>query len=538
METLVLATSDVTAADSTANVRTAPESLVTAAGRLGFFGPGVRCTERVETHISWVFLTPQFAYKAKKPVHFEFLDFSTVEARRVMCETEVRLNRRLAPEVYLDVVPVTREAGGRLKLAGSGPVVDWLVKMRRLPADCMLDELIRRRALKKGDCQRIAARLAAFYQRAVPLLAFAEQFRGQIEAHVRANLAELRNVRHELPADLVARVHAAQLLMLQADAELFAARVCDGRIVDGHGDLRPEHICVLPVPVVFDCLEFSAELRCVDIADELSFLAMECDLLGAAEVGQCLFGEYARLSGDAPPPRLVTFYKSYRACVRAKVAALRAAQLTGVEREAARQQAQAYLQLAGQYTEQLGQPPVLIVGGLMGTGKSTLARALAEQLGLAPHSTDAIRREQLGAESSSADYGAGNYRPELREAVYRELFRRAERDLERGLPVVLDGTFLTTALRREAADLAQRHGARPLLVRCVCPSDEAVRRIAQRAAEGNDASEARPELYARQRDEEQPLPSGVAAADVDTTNCLSGQLQAVWQHLGAVVPSR
>ena len=274
----------------------------------------------VETHMSWVFLTERCAYKLKKPVRYEFLDFSTLALRRQHCDEEVRLNRRLAPDVYLGTIALTRDARGALRLGGDGEPVEWLVQMRRLPAERMLDALIRRGALAAADIDRLAARLVRFYRSCAPVAVSAAQYLNELGAAIELNRAELSPPRYQLPRDLIETVHATQSGFLQRQAGLFAARVAAGRIVEGHGDLRPEHVCLLPEPVVIDCLEFSRGLRTVDPIDELAFLAMECERLGAPQVGERLLRAYAEGTGDPPPPSLVSFYKSYRAGLRARFA--------------------------------------------------------------------------------------------------------------------------------------------------------------------------------------------------------------------------
>ena len=287
----------------------------------------------IETHISWIFLTDRFAYKLKKPVHFEFVDFSTVIARRKACEEEVRLNRRLAADVYLKVMPVTIGARGQLVLGGEGTPVDWVVTMRRLPAEVTLERLASESRLTREHVNLIATTIADFYTQAAPLIVVPDQYRAAIERHVRANAAELARMEYSVDEAQVRRIHAAQLRFLRLRQSLFDERAIDGRIVEGHGDLRPEHIYLEGNrPLIIDCVEFSPELRRLDVADELSFLAMECDRLGIGWVGSQVIDFYRRRSGDSLPDSLVAFYKAYRACVRAKVAGLRAHQLSPDER--------------------------------------------------------------------------------------------------------------------------------------------------------------------------------------------------------------
>ena len=276
--------------------------------------------DAVETHMSWVFLTDTHAYKLKKPVCYPYLDFSTVEARRLDCEQEAGLNRRLAPEVYLGMIPLVRDADGQLHLGGQGETVDWLVRMRRLPADRMLDHLLRSGAVTLPEITRLARRLAGFYAMATTEAITPEDYRQGLAARIGDNLRELTSPEFGLEPGGPETLSHLQLNFLQDHAELFDSRVKQGRIVEGHGDLRPEHVCLLPEPVVIDCLEFNREFRILDPADELGYLALECERLHAPHVGRWLLDGYGEASGDVPPDRLIHFYQSCRAVLRAKLA--------------------------------------------------------------------------------------------------------------------------------------------------------------------------------------------------------------------------
>ncbi len=352
--------------------------------------------EVIQTHLSQVFLTDRHVYKLKKPVKFPFVDFSTLGKRERACRDEVRLNRRLAPGTYLDVVPITQGRYGELRLGGEGEVLDWLVKMRRLPADRALDELIRDGRLTDGDKLRLVAALTAIYEQMPPLTLTTDEYLRRLRQQVRDNFRELTAASGGVSSPSIRRVHAAQLRLLAIDGEMFRRRVLDGRLVDGHGDLRPEHIYLTVPPTIIDCLEFSSELRQLDVADELSFLAMECEQLGAATVGQAVLDAYQRQSGDDLPAQLLAYYKSYRACVRAKVSLIREAQANAPDAAEFHRQAADYLDLADDYASQLGPPHLIVLGGLMGSGKTTLANALAEALGCEVLRTDLIRREMFG----------------------------------------------------------------------------------------------------------------------------------------------
>lgn len=276
--------------------------------------------DAVETHMSWVFLTDTHAYKLKKPVRYSYLDFSTVEARRLDCEREVRLNRRLAPEVYLGTVPLVLDAAGCLHLGGEGETVDWLVRMRRLPADRMLDHLLRSGTVTQPEITRLARRLARFYATAAVESITPTAYRQSLAVWLEDNLRELASPEFGLDPDVGEALAHSQLGFLQDHADLFDARVRQGRIVEGHGDLRPEHVCLLPEPAVIDCLEFNRTYRILDPADELGYLALECERLHASQVGHWLLEAYREASSDAPPDALIHFYQSCRAVLRAKLA--------------------------------------------------------------------------------------------------------------------------------------------------------------------------------------------------------------------------
>ncbi|MBI2826288.1 MAG: AAA family ATPase [Planctomycetia bacterium] len=487
----------------------------------------------IETHISCVFVTDQLVYKLKKPVHFEFVDFSTALARHTACEEEVRLNRRLAPHVYLDVLPITEGAGGGLALGGSGTPIDWVVRMRRLPIERTLEARVRAGILSPDEVAALARVLGDFYAKAPPLAIDPNEYRGAIEAHVRANLRDLAENPNADQRDRSRAVHAAQLEFLTLRPAVFDARVEAGAIIDGHGDLRPEHCCLTDPPVVFDCLEFDPRLRRLDVADELAFLAVECQRLGAAWVGEQVLEACLARRGDRPPDALVAFYKSYRACVRAKVAVLRAAQLPPDKARHALDEATGYLRLADEHTREFARPIAIVTSGLMGSGKSTLAGALAEKFALDVLSTDAIRRDLFGAPDERADYAAGRYAPEGRRRVYDELLRRAEATLAARRGVILDATFLSAELLRRAVSMARTAEASALVVRCECPDAVARGRIAARIATGKGLSDARPEFFDEQLAELEAIPPDVPHLMVDTTAPLVERIDAVVARLRA-----
>jgi aminoglycoside phosphotransferase family enzyme len=272
-----------------------------------------------ETHMSWVFIGDAFVYKLKKPVRFSYLDFSTLERREKACRAELTLNKRLAPSVYVDVVPLTITDAG-LALAGNGPVVDWLVVMRRLDSDQILENALLEHTLDRRRLDRLSSVLASFYAHARPRPAGTANHLAEWRRRIAENRRVLSN--HELALDFVvlARIDRAQRRFLRECSHFFAERLRKRRIVDGHGDLRPEHIWLGEPMAVIDCLEFSAGLRAVDPFDELAFLSIECERLGAGWPGPYLARRVSRLLHDQIPDPLLAFYRCYRATMRARLA--------------------------------------------------------------------------------------------------------------------------------------------------------------------------------------------------------------------------
>ncbi len=271
-----------------------------------------------ETHMAWVFLAGDRVYKLKKPVRYPFLDYETIEARRHVCAEEVRLNRRLAPDIYLGVSRLTVGADDTLAIDGNGRTVDWLVVMRRLPDALLLDHAIAAGTATPAAIEAVADRLSAFYTMLEP----AEIDPG---AYVSRFLRTLSDSLHVFTAGTFGQTgaHGATIVhrleaLLAGNPALLIDRVDERRIVEGHGDLRPEHVCLSDPPVMIDCLEFSRELRLVDPFDELAFLGMECAVLGADWVRTTLLGRCVERLGDSPPDRLLAFYTAFRACLRAR----------------------------------------------------------------------------------------------------------------------------------------------------------------------------------------------------------------------------
>lgn len=483
--------------------------------------------QRIETHISQVFLAGTLVYKLKKPVKFDFLDFSTLAAREHACREEARLNSRLAPGIYLGVIPVTTDAQGQFTLGGKGQVIDWLVQMRRLPLERTMISLHRHGLLKPHHLEELAHVLVRFYAGQVPLAVDEAEYRSSYETRVHANREELLR---DVPAPghpQIKRVHAFQLQLLQLQPGLFAQRIEAKQIYDGHGDLRPEHICFSDPLAIFDCIEFNDAFRRIDAADELAFLATECDYIGASWVEPMLFSLYGKLSGDHPEPVLLDFYKTYRASVRAKVAALRANQLDGVKRREATEETTAHLQLADRYAAPHYRPLVIVIGGLSGTGKSTLAAVVADAVGAELLRSDVVRGEVFEDVAESPSAHVNRYEPQSRQRVYDEMFRRTEECRRQQLSVVVDATFSSAYAVSQFRQIADRLPVRLLFVECWCRPEVARQRIAARLIAGTDASEATPAVFDAQRQSWDPWPEDLHHCRVDTEQPLPAQREQV-----------
>jgi aminoglycoside phosphotransferase family enzyme len=309
--------------------------------------------KRIYTHMSCVFVTDEFVYKMKKPIGLPFLDFRELADRKHFCEESLRLNRRLAATVYLGVIPLTLEADNTLQIDGIGQPVEWLEKMRRLPDDLMLDHAIANHQVSSQDVCRFAEVLVNFYQLAAPVKMTPERYCGQFLEGIELNRSELTNEVFKLDKAMVEATTTAQLEFIQHTPSPLHERAISNMIIEAHGDLRPEHVCLSNPPVFIDCLEFDRNLRLLDKADELAYLAMECEFVGDPFIGPVLFSTYEERSGDSVPQKLKHFYQSHRAVVRARLAAWHIKDHP--ESEHARWLAKAtnYIRLGAHHAEQL-----------------------------------------------------------------------------------------------------------------------------------------------------------------------------------------
>jgi aminoglycoside phosphotransferase family enzyme/predicted kinase len=455
-----------------------------------------------ETHISWVLLAGPYAYKIKKPLDLGFLDFSTVERRAAACTEEVRLNRRLSPDIYLGVVDLV-ERDGDYHIGGPGLPVEPAVWMRRLPEAGMLPNLLAADAVDSRLVRSIARRIARFHAHAATG-ADVDEYGSlvTVRENWEENFAQMAPfVDRIIPATVNQSIAAFVERFLREQAAVLERRVARGRIREGHGDLHAASICVVDGrPRFFDCLEFNARFRCADVAAEVAFLAMDFAHYGRADLAQVFVDSYIQESGDDEVAHLLDFYACYRAYVRGKVRCLRLLEpgLVAAEEQRLSAEAQTYFDLAWAYAGGLPRPHLLVSMGLPASGKSSLARALAGRLGLVHLSSDVVRKQLTGmepTERSVAGVNEGLYAPARSRQTYGALRRRAAHWLRRGRSVVLDATFGREEERARVRRLATRLGV-PLIV-LVCRADEAIirARLEARAERPLDVSDARLEHW-------------------------------------------
>ncbi len=460
----------------------------------------------VETHISVLIFVADRVYKLRKPVHFNFLDFTDRTVREADCRREVELNRRLAPDVYLGVADIEMD----------GVALDHMVVMRALPGERRLATLVRAGTDVEGWLEQVAATVAAFHAGARRSTAISEAATASaLAAAWEANFEETRRfVGTLLDQSTDEEIHATTSRWLAINAALLDDRIASGHVCDGHGDLQAEDIFCLDDGVrILDCIEFSDQLRYGDVCADVAFLAMDLERLGRPDAAERFILDYEARAGEDLPRPLLSHYIAQRAYVRAKVACLQFDQgVEGCDRTARELHA-----LALRHVRR-SRRVLVLVGGLPGSGKSTLAAALAAETGWALVRSDEVRREWQPSEGSGpADTAVrgGRYAPAVVRAVYEDLVRRARRHLDEGEPVILDASWTDAARRAEAAKAAADTDSELLELCCTCDDSVAKARLDARRRSGSDVSEATPQVRAAMAERMDAWPS---ASTIDTSS--------------------
>ncbi|GMU77592.1 MAG: hypothetical protein AMXMBFR46_03910 [Acidimicrobiia bacterium] len=473
-----------------------------------------------ETHSAIVVMVGDRVYKVKKPVRLAFLDFSTVAARRAVAAREVALNRRLAPDVYLGVgkwhAPDRTEA-------------EPVVVMRRMPDDRRLASLVIDGRATPAHIRALARVIAAFHERAERSPRIDTAGRPDVVARKLAtDIGEARDVAPGiLPTGGLDVLDRLGHRYLAGRAPLLEARVRAGLVRDGHGDLLADDIfCLDDGPRILDCIEFDDRLRWGDVLADVAFLAMDLEHLGAPALARQLVDDYTAFSAEHHPTSLVHYYVAARALIRAKVTAVRVRQGDA----AATPTAQRLLDLAVDHLRR-GRVTCTLVGGAPGTGKSTLAAALADRLDAVVVSSDETRKDLAGIprlERADAAYGEGLYDDAHTDATYTELLRRARGLVEHGVSVVLDASWTRAAHRGAATALAHATATDLTQIRCVAPADVVAARIRDRRATATHVSDATDAISRAMATAADPWPDAI---DVDTRGALDESVAVAWRQI-------
>lgn len=465
--------------------------------------------EVIETHISSVLLVGNFAYKIKKPLDLGFLDFSTLERRRHFCHEEIRLNRRLAPDIYLDVVPITGSPDAP-SLDGEGEVIDYAVRMRRFPRGGLLSECAER--LKGEVIDKLATRLAAFHGD-IAVAGASDSF-GTPEALFQPMTVNFEQIRRLVSGSAeLARLDEIERWTRSRFEELhdlLVARKAGGFIRECHGDLHLGNITLVDSEVlIFDGIEFNPGLRWIDTISELAFLLMDLEEKQRGDLAQRMLNAYLDVSGDYQAVSLLRFYQVYRAMVRAKVSVIRLGQadVGELERVEILSDFSAYLNLAERYTHP-GEPAVIITHGLSGSGKSTQTSRCLEALPAIRLRSDVVRKQLAGMsarERSESGLAEGIYSAHFSQATYGRLLELAGLIVDAGFIAIVDATFLVVGQRESFQELADALGIPFVILHCQLPAEELKHRILQREQEGADPSEAGITVLERQMVTAEPL---------------------------------
>ena len=481
-----------------------------------------------QTHISAVFLAGDYVYKVKKPVDYGFLDFGTLDKRRHYCEEEVRLNRRLAPDVYLDVVPVTRRDEG-LCFEGEGEPIEWAVKMRRLPDEATLQHRLRNGAVDVEVMRSLGRRIAEFHANADSGPTVAEYGRFDVVAgNARENFEQsVEQIDQTVSEPVFRRLASLTEDALTGHRELISSRAECGIPRDTHGDLRLGHVYIFSDRkppddlVVIDCIEFTERFRFADPISDVAFLVMGLNLQNRRDLGREFLDAYLQASGDEEGRALVPFYTAYRATVRGKVEGMKLSrdEMTEADRTAAKAKSQGSWLLALDELESPHKRPcLLLVAGLPGTGKSTLARTLGEQIDMQVIRSDVVRKNLAGGEGEKpgpSTFGEGIYTVEWNRRTYEECLRRAQQLLFLGKRVIVDANFRSEGDRRTFLDAATQFGVRSGVLVCEADTDVVRERLRNRRG---DASDADWSVYVRAAESwEEPGPGSQSVVQVIDT---------------------
>jgi len=455
----------------------------------------------IQTQMSCVFLSGEYAYKIKKPVNLGYLDYTTLEKRHYFCEQEVILNRRLCPNVYFGVERITFD-GAHYAFNGAGEVVEYAVKMKRLPDERLLDRLLKQNAVSSAMLDDLADKLARFHAHAQTddiITSYGSS--AVITQNTEENFSQTgKYFGKVLPQEQFEHIRDYTRNFMRDNAALLHTRMSEQRIRDCHGDLHAQHICFCDDICIFDCIEFNERFRYCDVASEVAFLAMDLEHSGYADLSRYFLVQYVAYSKDSNIPALLNFYKCYRAYVRAKVACFKQDDplVSAEDKQRSLEAAQSYFDLAYSYTRY--RPLLVVMTGLCGSGKSTIAGALAGRCAAVHISSDVTRKRLAGIPETEHRYdedGCGLYSADFHRKTYAAIMAQTAEALESNYSVVLDAAFLKQSEREAACEMARQKGADILLLECRLDAQLTKERLQQRLSQ-QTASDGRWEIYQKQ----------------------------------------
>lgn len=497
------------------------DAVCRAMSRPEFYPHPVSCLECRQTHISVVFLTGKWVYKLKKPKNLGFLDYRTLADRRRFCEREVALNQRLSSGVYVEVVAIHENGQGGFSLLPGSEVAEYAVKMVQLAEGDCLAELLGKGGVSPERIEELGNVLAGFYRRAetgphIDAYGDPERIRFNMEENFEQTAAFVREFMDPERWEFVRQVCRA---FWEWHGELFRHRVAGGRIRDGHGDLRADHVYLGEAVQIIDCIEFNERFRYGDAAVDLAFLMMDLDHRGHADVGRRILSVYARAARDPEIYALLDFYAAYRAMVRLKVSCLSLEQADAILRERLEADIARYLRQAYRYAVAFGRPNLWVFCGLPASGKSTLAEMVCGALFMPLFQSDRVRRKDPDFPGEHVvPFNTGMYQPAMRGRVYAKLLNLAQDELRRGRSVALDATFSDARWREAAVRLARDLKVGLVFVHCACRPETLRQRLALRET-GAGLSDARLihfEDMLRHFDPfEEPAPDSLLVVDTD-----------------------
>jgi len=491
--------------------------------------------ELVQTQMSFVFLTDNFVYKVKKPVNLGYLDYTTLEKRKFYCQREIELNRRLCPDAYLGVVSITQDKGN-IVIGGQGEAIEYAVRMRRLPQEKMMAALLERDQVSTEMIAGVAERLAEFHRRAETSVSIS-QFGGldTITRNTEENFTQTEKyIGQTISQQKYQQIKDYTDSFIAQNASLFQKRVKEGRIRDCHGDLHAAHICFSDGICIYDCIEFNDRFRYSDVASEVAFLAMDLDHYGRADLSRSFVKTYVARSRDSELLRLLNFYKCYRAYVRGKVACFQLDDPYIKEKEPVRKTARSYFDLAHAYLRP--KPALFITVGLVGSGKTVLAQALARQLGLVAIHSD-VTRKRLAAipltEHRFEEFDHGIYSADFSRLTYDTMLNEARTILAEGSSVILDASFIRTEHRRKAKRLAEETKADFFIIECTLAEEIVPERLTERLKQGT-VSDGRWEIFEEQKRQFEAVAEVLEAnyAIIDTSRPVSETVRQVMAKFG------